>query len=284
MKKLLSFALVILIALLVSMLAIPTFAETYSGTCGDNVNWSFDTETGVLAISGNGPMKNYSSSTMPWSSHRSSIKSVVISEGVTSIGSAAFGGCSSLTSIEIPDSVTSIGLQAFRGCSSLTSITIPDGVTSIWPVAFYYCSSLTSITIPDSVTSIGNHAFYNCSSLTSITIPNSVTSIGEYAFYNCSSLSDIYYRGTESQWNAISKSSNWSNGIENLTIHYVGMNAVDMNGDGEFTYLDISKLYAAYRGVSEVASGVDTDVNGDGTFSYLDVSKLYAIYRGLADF
>lgn len=238
MKKLLSFALVILIALLVSMLAIPTFAETYSGTCGDNVNWSFDTETGVLAISGNGPMKNYSSSTMPWSSHRSSIKSVVISEGVTSIGSAAFGGCSSLTSIEIPDSVTSIGLQAFRGCSSLTSITIP----------------------------------------------NSVTSIGEYAFYNCSSLSDIYYRGTESQWNAISKSSNWSNGIENLTIHYVGMNAVDMNGDGEFTYLDISKLYAAYRGVSEVASGVDTDVNGDGTFSYLDVSKLYAIYRGLADF
>ena len=64
---------------------------------------------------------------------------------VTSIGAWAYF-CSSLTSITIPDGVTSIGSAAFYGCSSLTSITIPTGVTSIGDSAFKYCSSLTSIT------------------------------------------------------------------------------------------------------------------------------------------
>ncbi|WP_394901913.1 leucine-rich repeat domain-containing protein, partial [Bacteroides xylanisolvens] len=76
--------------------------------------------------------------------------------------------CSSLTSITIPDGVTSIGSYAFSGCSSLTSITITDGVTNIGSYAFSGCSSLTSITIPDGVTSIGSYAFSGCSKLTSI--------------------------------------------------------------------------------------------------------------------
>ncbi len=146
----------------------------------------------VLTISGAGTMTDYSStSSIPWYSYRSSIKSVVIEEGVTSIGDYAFYGCSSLTSVTISNSVTSIGYRAFYNCSSLTSITIPDGVTSIGYSAFYNCSSLTSIDIPNSVTSIGEWAFYNCSSLTSIDIPNSVTSIGYSAFYNCSSLTSV---------------------------------------------------------------------------------------------
>ncbi len=119
------------------------------------------------------------------------ITNLVIPEGVTSIGSEAFRGCSSLTSITIPSSVTSIGSYAFQNCSSLTSITIPSGVTSIGSYAFYNCSSLSSITIPSSVTSIGDLAFYNCSSLTSVTIPDSVTSIGSEAFRGCSSLTSI---------------------------------------------------------------------------------------------
>ena len=64
-----------------------------------------------------------------------------------------------MTSIVIPEGVTSIGSSAFSGCSSLTSIVIPEGVTSIGSSAFYYCSSLTSIDLPDSVTSIGYDAF-----------------------------------------------------------------------------------------------------------------------------
>ena len=121
--------------------------------------------------------------------NKTSVTSVVIPEGITSIGS--FSGCTSLTSITIPEGVTSIGTSAFEGCTSLTSVTIPDSVTSIGYYAFYGCNSLTSVTIPDSVTSIGSQAFYGCDSLTSVTIPDSVTSIGFDAFWGCSSLESI---------------------------------------------------------------------------------------------
>ena len=84
---------------------------------------------------------------------------------MTSIGEAAFRGCSGLTSVEIPNSVTSIGESAFRECSGLTSVEIPNSVTSIGPYAFSNCSGLTSVEIPNSVTSIGYEAFRYCSGL-----------------------------------------------------------------------------------------------------------------------
>ena len=156
-----------------------------------NLTWKLDAD-GTLTISGTGAMKNYDSKKNRNPVYNNSnVKTVVIEDGVTSIGNYAFTYCVSLTSITIPDSVTSIGYYAFFYCKSLTSITIPDSVTSIGNYAFFYCRNLTSITIPDSVTSIGNDAFSNCRSLTSITIPDSVTRIGNDAFYGCSSLQII---------------------------------------------------------------------------------------------
>ena len=181
-----------LLALVASVSAI--YAQ--SGTCGSNLTWNLDAETGVLTISGTGAMDNYyygrvGNKVSPWNDFTSVIKTVIINDGVTSIGEWAFRNCSSLTSVTIPNSVTSIGDSAFKGCSSLTSITIPESVTCIAGGAFYNCSSLTSVTIPNSVTSIGDSAFEGCSSLTSITIPESVTSIGEGAFGLCESLTSI---------------------------------------------------------------------------------------------
>ena len=138
---------------------------------------------GTLTISGTGDMENYLQTSSgyitnrPWYSSISSITSIVIGDGVTTIGSGAFYGYSDLTSVTIPNSVTTIGDGAFSGCTGLTSLTIGDGVTTIGSSAFYGCSGLTSLTIGDGVTTIEHSAFYGCSGLTSVTIPNSVTSV-----------------------------------------------------------------------------------------------------------
>ena len=138
------------------------------------------------------------------------VRRVNIPSGVTSIGVNAFLNYSSLESITIPDSVTSIGDSAFAFCSMLESIKIPNGVTIIESEVFLNCARLASITIPDSVTSIGDSAFQECMILASITIPDSVTSIGVNAFQECTRLANIYYKGTEEQWNAITKKANWN--------------------------------------------------------------------------
>ena len=119
----------------------------------------------------------------------------------------------------LPEDITGLVLKDFNGkfdnnllqkYPNLTNVTIPGSITSIDSSAFSGCSNLTSITIPNSVTSIGEYVFHNCTNLTSVTIPDGVTSIGRYAFRDCSSLTSINYTGTEDQWNAITKGSDWS--------------------------------------------------------------------------
>ena len=93
-----------------------------------------------------------------------------------------FIGCRSLASLVIPDGVTSIGKSAFSGCEYLSSLVIPDSVTSIGDMAFCGCSSLTRLVIPGSVSCIGFSAFENCKSLRSIVIPESVVNLNGNPF------------------------------------------------------------------------------------------------------
>ena len=150
--------------------------------------------------------------------------SVIPSDGsVTSIGSYAFYGCRGLTSLTIPDSVTSIGEYAFSGCDNLTSISVGIGNTRYHSSGNCLIETATKILIAGcknsvipsdgSVTSIGSEAFYGCRGLTSITIPDSVTSIGDSAFRGCYNLTSINFKGTKTQWNAISKGSYWNNSV-----------------------------------------------------------------------
>ena len=120
------------------------------------------------------------------------LKEIVIPEGVTSIGSYAFYGCSGLTSVTIPQGVTEIGSDAFRYCRRLTSVTIPQGVTSIGSWAFYNCDGLTNIILPPTLRNISYEAFNYCSNLKEIRIPSSVRTIGQYAFSGCGNLKDVY--------------------------------------------------------------------------------------------
>ena len=165
-----------------------------SGTCGadgDNLTWELDCD-GVLTISGTGNMAVfYGRSYVPWLSHDSSIKKVVIENGVTNIDQYAFYGCSNMTSVTIPNTVTEIRMRAFVGCTGLTAIDIPNSVESISMESFYGCSGLKSLVIPNSVQNILDDAFSKCTGLTSVTIPASVTYIGSSIFEGCSGLNSI---------------------------------------------------------------------------------------------
>ena len=168
------------------------------GNCGENVRWVLTGEypNYTLTITGTGDMENFATtSSRPWNSYAGDIKTVVIVNGVTSIGKQAFNGCSNLTSITIPASVTSIGESAFR-LSGLTSITIPASVTIIGGYAFEDCNSLTTVSFAagSQLTTIGNGVFSGCcDGLTSITIPASVTTIGERAFEYCENLRSVSF-------------------------------------------------------------------------------------------
>ena len=127
--------------------------------------------------------------------------SFAIPKSVTKIADGAFEYCKNLTNVTIPNDMTSIGNNAFESCSGLTNITIPKSVTSIGDRAFSECSKLTSIIIPDGVLRIGESSFFKCSSLKDITIPNSVLIIDTDAFKDCMKLKQVYYIGSEDDWN-----------------------------------------------------------------------------------
>lgn len=136
---------------------------------------------------------------------------------MTTIEESAFFSCESLTEVMIPKGVTSIGNAAFSWCRFMTEVTIPVGVITIGDHAFSYCYSLKGVVIPDGVTSLGSSAFSYGYDLTSVTMPDSVAFIGETAFEYCGSGMNLYYGGTEAQWDAISKKNNDFSGV---TLHF----------------------------------------------------------------
>lgn len=196
---------------------------------------------------------------------------------VTSIGEGAFAHCENLTSVTIPNSVTYIGDSAFEYCHGLISATISGSVTSIGSWMFCDCYSLTSITIPDGVTSIGSWAFFNCNSLTSITIPSSVTIIGGWTFWGCKSITDIYYGGSEEDWQNI-----YNEDLTGATIHYnsSGGGSTEPTPDSGASTMpaDINNVTINYKGT---AYGY-FEVTDEGGNALKNKSVSYSIDGGAA--
>lgn len=119
------------------------------------------------------------------------MRSILLSDSLTSIGSSCFYHCENLERIDIPDGVTEIGESAFFCCKSLKEVKLPSRLKVIPHDAFYGCDSLTTINIPNGVKEIGSSAFRNCTSLTSIKLPDGLLKIGEWAFRDCNSLKEI---------------------------------------------------------------------------------------------
>ena len=120
------------------------------------------------------------------------IKSVILPNTLTAIGTQAFWG-SSLVSISIPASVEEIRGSAFFGCSSLKTVTFEKGSKLKTVAGFSHCTSLTTIEIPASVETIGQYAFNDCTSLHTVTFEkgSKLKTIGSDVFLNCTSLTMI---------------------------------------------------------------------------------------------
>ena len=197
------------------------------GQCGDDVYFSFDNATGTLTISGTGAMWD-SGDYDGWSSYRDDIQTVVIENGVTSIGWEAFSSCTNLTDVTIPNSVETIDEEAFSFCGSLASVTIPSSVSSIGDGAFRCCPALASIkvdaenqyyssdasgclynkdkteliqypignertefSVPQGVKVIGVYAFQLAEKLGKVTLPDGLETISGCAFYLCEKMTEI---------------------------------------------------------------------------------------------
>lgn len=145
---------------------------TAQGECGEHAEWALLEDT--LYISGSGDMTDYQYeetaklANAPWRYYLGNIKSIVIENGITSIGDNAFDSCINLTEVSLPDSITEISYGSFTNCSSLSTITIPETITSIKAYSFEACTSLSEITIPQNVTSIDESAFNGCYNLSTI--------------------------------------------------------------------------------------------------------------------
>ena len=180
------------ITLLITMLFIVVSAwsqEPISGTCGDNATWSFNAETGTLTISGTGAMWNYSFDTdnnrltYPWWHIIDDFKSLVIEEGITSIGDISFTSCTSLTSASLPTTLTVIGNDAFSNCNKLQEIALPAGLKTIGDYALSACAfTQLDLSACKELTTINQGAFYQCTKLQSIKLPTTLQSIGQVAF------------------------------------------------------------------------------------------------------
>ena len=217
------FACAVLLALAVLTCGASLFVSAEAptgGTCGTDVTWSFEGNSSILSIQGNGNMENYNSAdAVPWSNYASQIVTVLLYDGVAGVGDYAFANCTSLESVVYNgDSSLTIGNYAFSGCESLQSI--PAVIESIGKYAFEGCTSFETFVIPDGIQTISEGMFEECTSLTRIEIPNTVIEIQGNILNGCSALTRVIYHGEESAWESITKANSWNADAGNFEMRF----------------------------------------------------------------
>jgi len=159
-------------------------ATVYTGTCGPELNYSLDSGTGVLTITGRGAMTNASG----WEGYdkRDVLKKVVCDANMTSVCANAFHGCYRLQTVTLNDSVESVGAYAFQECTALTYCDLGKGVKAIGDMAFMHCTELRKIRWSDCLETIGTMVFYECENVgDTVFFPKTLKKIGSNLFsYN----------------------------------------------------------------------------------------------------
>ncbi len=164
--------LIFSITVMCVLFAVSASAETICGECGkqgDNITWTFDTETKTLTLRGEGEMADYGYSypeRAPWGY---TLKNVVICDGITSVGSWAFEEYKYLKSVTLPATLKRIGKCAFAYCLRLEKVEIPASVEIIEASAFSG-SRIENVKISSKVKIIEERAFEECLSLKRIDV------------------------------------------------------------------------------------------------------------------
>ena len=137
------------------------------------------------------------------------LSTVIFEEGCEYIGDFAFAYCSQLKTVKLPYSLNKLDNGVFMECTFLQRIEIPDSVKQISANCFSNCYDLIEVNIPFNVKQLGIECFYGCSSLTEFKLHSDITYIPDRYFMACTKLKDIYFDGTEEEWEAIEKGYKW---------------------------------------------------------------------------
>ena len=176
--------------------------ERPEGWVGDDVRWALSEDGTVLSLTGSGEMWDNTGGL--WQEDASGITTVVVGEGITSVGRGAFMYLTALREVSLPDSLLSIKEYAFNRCGALQHIAIPASVKEIGDYAFAGCG-LTEIALPAALTTLDAGVFSVCVSLQTLYLPHdfALRSIPDYCFNNCIALNTIDFDGSEAEWNAL---------------------------------------------------------------------------------
>ena len=203
--------------------------------------WSWEIRDGVLRVSGE-RIPSFNNEGAPWYADREQITGIVVESGITRIGSTAFANCFNAEYAELPEGLTVMDSLVFRDCTGLKRVSLPDSLESV--LGFGNCSSLTEINIPKHAKEIQYFAFENCTSLKEIVVSEEVKNINGFAFRGCegletitlpaglefidmqvfsgcTSLKDVYFTGTEEEWQNV-RIGEGNEPLLNATLHFAG--------------------------------------------------------------
>lgn len=186
-------AAMLTVCMLLAIVPSAALAAETSGTCGENVNWSYNETIKALYISGTGDMQSFEwSFDVPWYYFRSEIISVTIKQGVTSVGKYAFSSLYKLIAVDASaSSLTKIESNAFNECKALYTVKLPGTLNEIGSYAFFNCEAINTLTFPSALRTVGNFAFSGCKSLSAAVLPGSTETIGDNAFARCENLTEF---------------------------------------------------------------------------------------------
>ena len=182
-KRIFSFMLsVCMVLTLLPAMGAAAADATASGKCGDAVTWSLS--GGTITFSGSGGMTAKEGQTYDYGQYKNSITSVVINEGVTTVGDFAFYKFPNLTSVTAASTVKTVGLSAFAYCTKLTDVALKGKGVQVNTSAFAGCTALTAL--PAGLGNLQMRAFFGCTGLKALALYEGITHVDISTFAGCS--------------------------------------------------------------------------------------------------